>query len=259
VNGFRDILGLVDTLDDSRNETFNILVISKGANSAHSGSGSLLDLSLGIPHAVRDGGNNLRNARVNLLGSNLDEFVNDGQSKNLGRPLLGVSKTFQKSRDHSKDSKGGNSLDKILGNLKSIVLDSDLLVSLELKKLRKESEQVRLSLTINTLMDKSLDQGNTSLAGSRSLLVVQVSSDGIQNTIHLERKDAVSVDKAGQLFGGRETVSIGSGSSELLKKLLSLLRLDLAGVGRDGQGGHLLGREFGSLGVVSDCRHGEGG
>ena len=122
VNGLGDVLRLGDTLDQLGNETLDILVGDQGADLLHGAVGLLLDLGLGVPHGLRDNGEELGNTKTGLDGSALGKSLDTLEIGHLLGPLLGLADALGVVRDDDLDGVGVDGL----GDGEGGVLGSDL-------------------------------------------------------------------------------------------------------------------------------------
>ena len=145
VDGLGNILGLGDTLDELGNETLNILVDDQTADLLHGGVGSLLDLSLGVPHGLGDDGDEVGDLEGELSGGALDECVDTLEGGHLLSPLGGVGNRLEDGREDGLDGVGVDSLDDGEGSGLGSVLDGDHLVTDGSKDGTQDGDQVRLN------------------------------------------------------------------------------------------------------------------
>lgn len=250
MDGLRDVLRLGDTLDELGNETLNILVDDELADLLHGGVGSLLDLRLGVPHGLADGGDQVRHTVAELSGGGDNERVDAVEGSHLLGPLLGVTQRVEDGGEDGLDGVSVGRLDDRGGGSLSGVLHRDHLVTDGREDSAQEADEVRL------------DAGGDSSVGSNS-------ADGLQSTLTgesillvaellLERLDRLegeglfgdgTGEQRGDVAGGSGGLVLSGGDVQILDHVLQdgnrLGRL-LAGDSRDGTGvdGRHFGRNF---------------
>jgi len=111
-------------------------------------------------------------------------------------------------------------MDQKLCGCSGIVLDSRLLISLQFEQIRQVTDQIGLSLTLASMVGQGSGKSYGGLTSIGVLLIVQFSRNGVKYTKSLKREDAVTIDIASKLLGGRATLIVGSGSKELSFKLI---------------------------------------
>lgn len=182
VNGLGDVLGLGDTLDELGNETLDILVDDQTADLLHGSVGSLLDVGLGVPHGLRDNGDELGDTERELSRGSLNESVDALESSQLLLPLLGVGEGLE---DGGKDSLDGVAVDTLHdgeGSTLGGVLDGNHLVTDGGKDGAEEGDEVRL----DTRSDSGVGGNSTdTLAGTLTdnsiLLVAELLLEGLDS------------------------------------------------------------------------------
>lgn len=164
VNGLRDVLGLGDTLDQLRNETLNITVDDELAELLHGLVGTLLDVLLGIPHSLRDDGNQLRDTVSKLGGGGDDESVDEVKSSHLLLPLLGAADGLHDGGERGLDTVAVDGTSDGEDSSGGGVLDSGDLVTDGSQKGREDDSEVRLNVS------RDLGVGGNGLDGDGGLL-----------------------------------------------------------------------------------------
>ncbi|KAK1245414.1 hypothetical protein MKX08_005043 [Trichoderma sp. CBMAI-0020] len=121
VDSLGDVLGLSNTLDQLGNESLNILVDDQLADDLHDLVGVLLDLLLGVPHSLRDDGDQFRDTVRERSGGSLDKSEDEVESSHLLRPLLGSADRLHQVGQSSLDSvavdSAGNSQNSGVGGI----------------------------------------------------------------------------------------------------------------------------------------------
>ena len=189
VNGLGDVLRLGDTLDELGNETLDILVDNQSADLLHGLVGTVLDLLLGVPHSLRDNGDEVRNAETELNRGSADEGVDEVKDGHLLLPLLSVAERVDQGGEGGLDSVRVDGLSDGKSSGDSGVLDSGDLVTSAGEDAGEESDQVGLNMggDLRVLSD-SLDGAEGLLASGGILLVGELllqRLDGSKNGVHM--------------------------------------------------------------------------
>ena len=172
VDGLGDILGLGDTLDELGNEPLDILVDDQTADLLHGGVGSLLDLRLGVPHGLRDDGDEVGDLEGELSGGALDECVDTLEGGHLLSPLGGVGNRLEDGREDGLYGVGVDSLGDGEGGGLGSVLDGDHLVTDGSKDGTQDRDQVRLNTGGNGGLGSNGPDGLESPLTDDSILLV---------------------------------------------------------------------------------------
>jgi hypothetical protein len=175
VNGLGDVLGLGDTLDQLGNELLNILVDDQATDGLHGLESAGGNVLLGDPHGLRDGGDQLGDTGGHLSLGDLDEGVEEVQSQQTLRELLGVAEGLEDSGQSSLDSVGVDGLSDGQTGSDGGSLDAGDLVTGTSQDGGQELNQERLNVGGNLgVLGNGLDGSQSLLADSGILLVVQL-------------------------------------------------------------------------------------
>lgn len=112
----------------SGDELLDILVRNESAEVVERGTGSLLDVGLGVPDGVGHGGDDLGHQASALVGRRDDELVHDLESANLDLPLSGGADLLEEDGKERGDGPGGRNLNDRLDGLDGGLTDDLLLV-----------------------------------------------------------------------------------------------------------------------------------
>jgi hypothetical protein len=256
VDSLWNVLRLGDTLDELGNEALDILVGDQLADLLHSGVCGLLDFRLGVPHRLRNDGNEVGDTERGLSRRSLGEGLDTLEVSHLLRPLLCGPETVNVVRNHGLVSVGVCGAGDHNGSLGSGVLDWYHLVTDSGENLGEHVDEVGLDRggDCGVLSDEA-DGVQRPLASHGILLVGELLLQSVDNLCGRGLLLDVAVDVVGEVNGGSVDVSLLLGDGELLEELLK--DLDGLGVFVLDSGRHA---EYGyeSFVVKSFCRPGKG-
>jgi hypothetical protein len=111
LNGGRNLFDGVDEgRDKGGNELLDIFVGNESTKFGEGSSGGFLDVSLGVPDSVNHNGNDRRHLSSTLIGSTLNQLINNFQTSSLDLPLSSSLDLFQKDRKEDGSSPGSSDL-----------------------------------------------------------------------------------------------------------------------------------------------------
>lgn len=172
VDSLGDVLRLGDTLDELGNEALNILVDDELADGLHDLVGVLLDLLLGVPHGLRDDGDQVGNTVGELSRGGLDKGKDEVQSSHLFWPLLGSADRLHQVREGALDSVAVDGAGNGQDSSGSGILDSGDLVANSGKKGGQKNDEVGLNVGGDLrVRGNGLNGDSSLLTGSGVLLV----------------------------------------------------------------------------------------
>lgn len=115
MNGFWDVLGLGDTLDELGNEALDVLVDYELADSLHGGVCSLLYFDLGVPHSFGNSRDEFGSTVSHLCGRAVAKCLDEIKVGHLLGPFLGSLERVKDNRNDGLDGIGVDGLDDGLG------------------------------------------------------------------------------------------------------------------------------------------------
>lgn len=176
-----DVLRLSDTVDELGNEPVDIVVGDQRAKPLHSSTGTLLDLRLGIPHSLRDSGDQLRKSQSGLRRSLGNKDVETLEGTHLLGPFQGRDDRLRQDGEDSLDSVGVDGADNRLSSGFSRLLDGGDLVADSKEDEWEQRNNVGLDARGNLLRADSCD-GSAGVFSSESiLLAVQLLLDEVED------------------------------------------------------------------------------
>lgn len=182
VNGLGDVLRLSDTLDKLGDEALDIPVGDEAAESLHGGIGSLLDLSLGIPHGTRDDREQVGDAEGELRRGALGEDLDAPKIADLLGPLERRLERVDDVGDDGLNGVGVRRGDDGLGGSLGSDLDGAHLIGNGVEGIGQKSDEVGLD-------------------GGRDGRVLSDGADGVERTLTDDGILAVAQLLAEQLNG----------------------------------------------------------